>query len=582
MIPLLAILSAPIQSADEVFDPIAHPDVEWVAVRPLLILVLAAMGLMLVTALTRKKVFDGFYPLVTSVAAIAAAVTTWPLWERVQDADRGPFTAMGGALGVDGFSLFLTVVICSSVVIASLLADGYLRREEMDGPDLYVLLLLSASGGILMASADDLIVLFLGLEVLSLAVYVLAAMHLRRVTSQEAGIKYFVLGSFASAFLLYGIALTYGATGSTNLVEILDYLSTTILFDNGLLMAGMALLLVGLGFKVAAAPFHSWTPDVYQGSPTPVVAYMASGVKAAGFAGLIRVFYLGFATYRVDWQPIIYAIAILTLLVGSIMAVVQTDVKRMLAYSSINHAGFILMAVQAANERGIQATLFYLASYTFLVGGSFGIIAVVGRKGDDKHSLDDYRGLARSRPGLALVFSILLFSQAGRAVHQRVLRQVLRHLGGRRRPLVSARRRRHAHRGRSPPSCTCGSRCPCGWPTSTMTPSRPAGASRCRSAPPSPSSSASPSRSASGCSPTCSAVRPPTPPRSWSSSRTDTPALTPPFWPHVLRPARGCRGTRTGEIVRKLRGCFDVVPTRGVDAGSYSTPRRRPPRCASP
>ncbi len=413
MIPLLAILSAPLQSADEVFDPITHPDVEWVTVRPLLILVLTAMGLMLVTALTRKKVFDGFYPLVTSVAAIAAAVTTWPLWERVQDADRGPFTAMGGALGVDGFSLFLTVVICSSVVIASLLADGYLRREEMDGPDLYVLMLLSASGGILMASANDLVVLFLGLEVLSLAVYVLAAMHLRRITSQEAGIKYFVLGSFASAFLLYGIALTYGATGSTNLVEILDYLSTTILFDNGLLLAGMAMLLVGLGFKVAAAPFHSWTPDVYQGAPTPVVAYMASGVKAAGFAGLIRVFYLGFATYRVDWQPIIYAIAILTLLVGSIMAVVQTDVKRMLAYSSINHAGFILVAVQAANERGIQAMLFYLASYTFLVGGSFGIIAVVGRKGDDKHSLDDYRGLARSRPGLALVFSILLFSQAG-------------------------------------------------------------------------------------------------------------------------------------------------------------------------
>ena len=244
-------------------------------------------------------------------------------------------------------------MICASVVLASLLADGYLRREGLDGPDLYVLLLLSASGGVLMAGANDLIVLFLGLEILSLAVYVLAAMHLRRITSQEAGIKYFVLGSFASAFLLYGIALTYGATGTTNLVEILDYLSNTVLFDNGLLLAGMAMLLVGLGFKVAAAPFHAWTPDVYQGAPTPVVAYMASGVKAAGFAGLIRVFYLGFQTYRVDWQPIVYALAVLTLLVGSIMAVVQTDVKRMLAYSSISHAGFILVAVQAANERGV-------------------------------------------------------------------------------------------------------------------------------------------------------------------------------------------------------------------------------------
>jgi NADH-quinone oxidoreductase subunit N len=410
---LTVLASLPVQSADEPFDPIATPEVEWVTLVPLLILGGTAMGLMLLTALTRRRVFDGFYPLVTSVAAIAAAVTTWPLWDRVQDPERGPFSAMSGSLGIDGFSLFMTVVICASVVLGALLADGYLQREGLDGPDLYVLLLLSASGGLVMAAANDLIVLFLGLEILSLAVYVLAAMHLRRITSQEAGIKYFVLGSFASAFLLYGIALTYGATGSTNLVEILEYLSNTVLFDNGLLLAGMALLLVGLGFKVAAAPFHAWTPDVYQGSPTPVVAYMASGVKAAGFAGLIRVFHLGFQHYRVDWQPIIYALAVLTLLVGAVMAVVQTDVKRMMAYSSINHAGFVLVAVQAADDRGIQASLFYLASYTFLVAGSFGIISVVGRKDDDRHSIDDYRGLARSRPLLALVFAILLFSQAG-------------------------------------------------------------------------------------------------------------------------------------------------------------------------
>lgn len=410
---MLASLSIPLQSADETFEPIAHADVEWSTLAPLLVLVTTALGLMVLTAVTRWKPFAGFYPLVTSAAAIGAAGAAVPLWNRIQDPDRGPFTAVSGAIGVDGFSIFLTMVICASVVVAALLADSYLRREGYEGPELYILLLLSASGGVLMAGANDLIVLFLGIEVLSLAVYVLAAMHLRRITSQEAGIKYFVLGSFASAFLLYGIALTYGATGSTNLVEILDYLSNTILFDNGLLFAGMAMLLVGLGFKVAAAPFHAWTPDVYQGSPTPVVAYMASGVKAAGFAGLIRVFYLGFITYRVDWQPIIYALAILTLLVGSIMAVVQTDVKRMLAYSSIAHAGFILVAVQAATDRGIEAVLFYLASYTFLVGGSFGIVAIVGRRGDNAHSLDDYRGLARARPALALTFSILLFSQAG-------------------------------------------------------------------------------------------------------------------------------------------------------------------------
>lgn len=410
---LLARLSAPLQGADEVFEPIATPEIEWSTILPLLVLVGGALGLMVLTAISRRRVFDGFYPLVTSVTAIAAAVCTWPVWDRVQDVERGPFTAVAGAVGVDGFSVFMTVVICASVVLAALLADGYLRREGLDGPELYILLLLSASGGVIMSAANDLIVLFLGLEILSLAVYVLAAMHLRRVTSQEAGIKYFVLGSFASAFLLYGIALTYGATGTTNLVEILEYLSTVALFDNGLLLAGLAMLLVGLAFKVAAAPFHAWTPDVYQGSPTPVVAYMASGVKAAGFAGMIRVLYLGFGTYRVDWQPVIYALAILTLLVGAVMAVVQTDVKRMLAYSSINHAGFVLVAVQAATERGVQASMFYLASYTFLVAGSFAIVAVVGRSGDARHSLDDYRGLARSRPGLALVFALLLFSQAG-------------------------------------------------------------------------------------------------------------------------------------------------------------------------
>ena len=410
---LLANLTAPLQAADEAFDPIATPEIEWFTIVPLLVLVGAALGLMTLTAITRRPLFHGFYPLATSVAAIGAAVCTWPIWDRIQDPERGPFTALAGAVGVDGFSVFMTVVICSSVVIASLLADGYLRREDLDGPELYVLLLLSASGGVVMAAANDLIVLFLGLEILSLAVYTLAAMHLRRVTSQEAGLKYFVLGSFASAFLLYGIALTYGATGSTNLVEILSYLTQVALFDNGLLLAGMAMLLVGLLFKVAAAPFHAWTPDVYQGAPSPVVAYMASGVKAAGFAGLIRVLYLGFQTYRVDWQPVIYAVAILTLLVGALMAVVQTDVKRMLAYSSINHAGFVLVAVQAATERGVQASMFYLASYTFLVGGSFAIITIVGRTGDDRHTLDDYRGLAKARPALALVFALLLFSQAG-------------------------------------------------------------------------------------------------------------------------------------------------------------------------
>ena len=179
-------------------------------------------------------------------------------------------------------------------MIAALLTDGYLRREGLEGPEAYVLMLLSASGGVIMASANDLIVMFLGLEILSIAVYVLAGMHLRRLRSGEAAIKYFVLGAFSSAFFLYGIALVYGATGTTNMVKIADFLATTTLADNGLLLAGFGLLLVGFGFKVAAVPFHSWAPDVYQGSPSPIVAYMASGVKAAGFAGLLRVFVVTF------------------------------------------------------------------------------------------------------------------------------------------------------------------------------------------------------------------------------------------------------------------------------------------------
>ncbi len=278
----------------------------------------------------------------------------------------------------------MTIVICAAVILTALIADDYLRREGLDGPELSILVLLSASGGVIMASANDLIVMFLGLEILSIAVYVLAAMHRKRLSSQEAGVKYFVLGAFSSAFLLYGIAFVYGGTGSTNLVRIVDYFSTSVVASNGLILAGLALMLVGFGFKVAAAPFHWWTPDVYQGAPSPVVAFMASAVKAAGFAGLLRVFYLGFDSWQDDWKPIVFALAALTLLVGSILAVVQTNVKRMLAYSSISHAGFMLVGVQVATGLGVAAVLFYLAAYTFMVAGSFAVVTLVGRAGDGR------------------------------------------------------------------------------------------------------------------------------------------------------------------------------------------------------
>ncbi|MCB1257563.1 MAG: NADH-quinone oxidoreductase subunit N, partial [Microthrixaceae bacterium] len=222
------------------------------------------------------------------------------------------------------------------------------------------------------------------------------------------------LGAFSSAFLLYGIAMIYGATGSTNLATIQQFLSDTVLVKNGILMAGFAFMIIGLGFKVAAVPFHFWAPDVYQGSPTPISGYMASGIKAAGFAGFIRIFVVTFGpTYVQQWRPMVYALAVLSLLVGAYMALVQTNVKRMLAYSSIAHAGFILVAVTVATDKGNSAALFYLLVYAFMVTGSFGVVAVVGRTGDGMHDLADYQGLGKTRPGLALLFAVFLLAQAG-------------------------------------------------------------------------------------------------------------------------------------------------------------------------
>ena len=391
-------------------DPIAAPAVDWSGMLPVLLLSGGAVLLLMVRSIV-KTVPAGVDAAWTAGIGIVTLISVIPLWNRVQD--DGAFNAMGDQLGVDGFSLFITATIAVSVTLSAMLLDDYLRREAIDGPEMYVLMLLSAAGGVSMAGANDLIVLFLGLETLSIAVYVMAAMHVRRVESTEAGLKYFVLGAFSSAFLLYGIAFVYGATGSTHLGEIRGFFATTTVFDDAMLLAGLGLLLVGLGFKVAAVPFHAWTPDVYQGAPTPAVAYMASGVKAAGFAALLRVFVLTFDVRADDWQPAVYGLAVASLVVGSVLAIVQRDAKRMLAYSSISHAGFILIGVQAASAEGTAAALFYLGSYTFLVVGSFGVLSVVSGVGDTKTSLDDLDGLGARRPYLALLFTIFLLAQAG-------------------------------------------------------------------------------------------------------------------------------------------------------------------------
>jgi len=394
-------------------QPVPTPAIEWSAVSPLLALVGGALLLLTLAALTRSRPPRGFYAAFTVATAVVAMVLSGLQWGRVTDPARGGYSAIGGAVAVDGFSVFFAVVICAAIALGALLSDDYLRREGLDGPELYVLMLLSGTGGLVMAAANDLIVIFLGLETLSIALYVMAGFHLRRLESQESAIKYFVLGSFSSAFLLYGIALVYGATGSTNITAIASFLADNLLVSNGLLLAGFALLLVGLGFKVAAVPFHVWTPDVYQGAPTPVTAFMASAAKAAGFAALLRVFLSTFELYRLDWRPIMWALATLTLVVGSFLAIVQSDVKRMLAYSSISHAGFVLVGAEAASDRGVAGALFYLLAYTFMAVGSFGVATLVGRRGDADHGLDAYRALASRRPVLALAFTVFLLAQAG-------------------------------------------------------------------------------------------------------------------------------------------------------------------------
>lgn len=387
------------------------PEVAYSALSPILIFIGAALVLLLISSLSVSRSRPGVYATFMLLTCALAGAGTFVNWGRV--VDDGPQTVVAGALVIDGFSVFVILVIIIATALAGLVADPYMRRENINGPELPVLMLLSASGGMVMAAANDLIVLFLGLEILSISLYVLAGMHGRREESGEAALKYFVLGSFSSALFLYGIALVYGATGTTGLPEIATFLAGTVVVSRGVLLAGMALLLVGFAFKVAAVPFHTWTPDVYQGSPSPVTGFMAAAAKAAGFAGLLRVFFATFGVLRLDWQPVIATLAVVTLLVGSVLAVVQTDIKRMLAYSSISHAGYILIGLQAATAQGIAGSLFYLLAYTFMVLGSFAIVTVVGRQGDADHALDSYKGLSSRRPALALAFTLFLMAQAG-------------------------------------------------------------------------------------------------------------------------------------------------------------------------
>jgi NADH-quinone oxidoreductase subunit N len=389
----------------------ATPHIDYTAILPELILIGGALVLLVAGQLVVKKVPVALYSLGTGVVAAAALVVSLVLWNDVQA--RGPFTTIADSVAVDGFAIVFLVLVPCILLISSAVANDFLVREHMEGPEYHVLALLAGSGAMLMATANDLVLIFVALEIMSIPLYILAGMDLRRRESGEAAMKYFVLGAFSSAIFVYGIALVYGATGSTNLPQIAAYLSANIVTSNGVLLGGLALLLVGFGFKVSAVPFHMWTPDVYQGAPSPVTGFMTAIAKAGGFAALLRVFFSTFGSLRTDWQPLLWALAILTLILGAVLGLVQRDVKRMLAYSSINHAGFILVGLAAATSSGISGSVYYVFVYSLLVLGSFAVITVVGGAGDRSHDLDAYRGLGRRQPALALAFAVLLLGQTG-------------------------------------------------------------------------------------------------------------------------------------------------------------------------
>ena len=390
---------------------IATPHIRYLAVIPEIVMLGGAVLLLAVGSLVVRQVRAWVATLAT--VAVSGAALGVSLWQWADVTSHGAFTAVDHAVVVDGFSALVNVLVSSAMFLTALVADGYLRREGVDGVEFHVLAMVSATGAMIMASANDLIVVFLGLEILSISLYVLAAFNHRRAASGEAALKYFILGSFSSAVFVYGIALVYGATGTSNLAQIAGFLSKNVLAADGLLLAGMSLLVVGFSFKVAAVPFHMWTPDVYQGAPSPVTGFMAAVAKAGAFAAFLRVFISSFGLLRTDWQPIVYAIAIVTLLLGAGLALVQRDVKRMLAYSSINHAGFVLLGLEAASARGVSAALYYLFAYTFMVIGSFAVVTILGRRGDATHDIASYRGLASRQPLLALSFAVLLLAQAG-------------------------------------------------------------------------------------------------------------------------------------------------------------------------
>ena len=411
---------------------VVPPDINWAIIAPEIIVCAAAVIVMMVDAFSKgtQRWVTGGISLAGLLGAAVSTIWLWSTW-------KSPASAFHGMIVLDELRLGFTLVFLLVSVLTILVSIVWLEGEELPGGEFYSLLLFATSGMMLMASGGDLVVIFLGLEILSIATYVLAGFRRTDVRSNESSLKYFILGSFSSAFLLYGIALIYGATanngvpGTTNIAEIANRLS--VAQYPALLFAGAALMLVGFGFKIATVPFHVWTPDVYEGAPTPVTAFMAAGPKAAGFAAFLRVFVFAFpfivASPQTDiasrvhaaWLESVVVLAILTMTIGNVVAIAQNNVKRMLAYSSIAHAGYALVGAVAAGaasdpaqrNEAISAVVFYLLTYAVMNLGAFAVVQLIARSGDRRTSVEDYNGIGFDSPFLAFALTLFLLSLLG-------------------------------------------------------------------------------------------------------------------------------------------------------------------------
>jgi len=378
-------------------------DAAFLPLAPLLVVTGTAFLLILLDLLPPRD-SKGHLGLVALVGIVATLLVALFLWGR---AGR----AFSGMVVLDNFALFFDVVICYAAALVLLLSMDYLRRNGMETGEYYILVLFSTLGMLLMVHASDLIVIFLALELMSLSLYVLAGFFRWRLAAGESSMKYFLLGAFATGFFVYGVALIYGATGTTALDGIAVAAGSAP--RDPLLLIGLGLLLVGFGFKVSSVPFHMWVRDVYEGAPTSVAALIATGSKAAGFGALLRVLLSTFKVAQPDWTALLWVLAVLTMTVGNVVAIAQSNLKRMLAYSSVAHAGYMLVGVVARGSLGAGGVLFYLLVYTFTTVGAFGVILLLERERREAVNLDDYGGLAAHHPVLALTLALFLLSLIG-------------------------------------------------------------------------------------------------------------------------------------------------------------------------